>query len=182
MHSAGEGTQESDITELIGEHWGALGIKLHTKPSQREVFRERVFSGEAMMAMFNGIDNGSADRGHEPREFAPTDQTQYQWPKWGQHFETNQKAGEPPELEEAGKLLDLYFQWTRAESREDREEIWHQILSIYSDEVFSIGLLCGVPQPVVVNNRLQNVPEQGIYAWAPTSFFGIYRPDTFWLK
>ncbi len=31
-----------------------------------------------------------------------------------------------------------------------------------------------------VNNRLRNVPAEGIYNWDPGAFFGIYRPDTFW--
>lgn len=180
LHTAGEGTEETDVLELIGESWQKLGIKLFTKPSQREVFRERVFSGNAMMALFNGIDNGLPTADMSPEEFAPTNQTQLQWPKWGQYFETNQKVGEAPDIEEASKLLELYFQWSESETQEDRESIWHEILSIYSDQVFSIGLICGVPQPVVVNNRLRNVPDKGVYSWAPTSFFGVYRPDTFW--
>ncbi len=182
LHTAGEGTQETDILELIGESWAKLGIKLFTRPSQREVFRERVFSGEAMMAMFNGIDNGMPTADMSPGEFAPTAQTQYQWPVWGQYHETNQKVGEPPELETARDLLDLYKLWSLSGNRDERAEIWHQMLSIYSDEVFSIGLVCGVPQPIVVNTRLMNVPEQGTYSWEPTSFFGIYRPDTFWFQ
>ncbi len=182
LHTAGEGTEETDILELIGESWGQLGIRLHVKPSQREVFRERVFSGEAMMAMFNGIDNGLPTADMSPEEFAPTDQTQLQWPKWGQYFETNKKVGEAPDIEEAKKLLELYYQWSKTESREDRADIWRQMLDIYSEEVFSIGLICGVPQPIVVNNRLKNVPDDGFYSWTPTAFFGVYRPDTFWFK
>ncbi|MGI9316560.1 MAG: ABC transporter substrate-binding protein [bacterium] len=180
LHTAGEGTEETDVLELIGESWRKLGIMLFTKPSQREVFRERVFSGNAMMAMFNGIDNGLPTADMSPEEFAPTNQTQLQWPKWGQHFETNRKVGEEPDIAEAQKLLNLYFNWSKSETKEDREAIWHQMLKIYSEEVFSIGLICGVPQPVVVNNRLRNVPEKGVYSWAPTAFFGVYRPDTFW--
>lgn len=182
LHTAGEGSEETDILELIGESWLQLGIKLYTRPSQREVFRERVFSGDAMMAMFNGIDNGMPTADMSPEEFAPTDQTQYQWPKWGQYFDTHQQVGEPPDIPEAKQLLELYFDWSAAVAREDREAIWHRILDIYSNEVFSIGLICGVPQPVVVNNRLRNVPAQAIYAWAPTAFFGVYRPDTFWFE
>ena len=182
LHTAGEGTQETDILELIGESWLGIGIKLHTKPSQREVFRERVFSGGAMMAMFNGIDNGLPTADMSPGEFAPTSQTQYQWPKWGQYFETNQSTGEPPDIAEAGELLALFHRWGRSGNRREREEIWHRMLDIYSDEVFSIGLIRGVPQPVVVSNALMNVPETGIYSWMPTAFFGVYRPDTFWFQ
>jgi len=182
LQTAGEGTEETDVLELVGENWRDLGILLFVKPSQREVFRERVFSGDAMMALFNGIDNGMPTADMSPGEFAPTDQTQLQWPKWGQYFETNKKAGEAPDIDEAQQLLDLYFKWSKSEAKEDRETIWHQMLKIYSEEVFSIGLICGVPQPIVVNNQLNNVPEQGTYSWAPSAFFGIYRPDTFWFR
>ena len=44
-----------------------------------------------------------------------------------------------------------------------------------------IGIVCGAQQPVVINNALRNVPEEGIYNWEPGSYFGLYRPDTFWL-
>ncbi len=42
--------------------------------------------------------------------------------------------------------------------------------------------MSGVEQLVVVNDRLQNVPEHGIYNFDPGSYFGIYKPDTFWLS
>jgi len=54
------------------------------------------------------------------------------------------------------------------------------MLQIWADEVFSIGTVAGVLQPVVVNAKLRNVPEQGIYNWDPGAFFGIYKPDGFW--
>ncbi len=49
-----------------------------------------------------------------------------------------------------------------------------------AENVFTIGLIRGVLQPVVVNNRLRNVPEKGVYNWNPGAHFGIYKPDTFW--
>ena len=32
----------------------------------------------------------------------------------------------------------------------------------------------------MVNAKLRNVPEEGIYNWDPGAFFGIYKPDSFW--
>ncbi len=43
-----------------------------------------------------------------------------------------------------------------------------------------LGLVSGVPQPVVVNNRLRNVPREGVYNWDPGAQFGMQRPETFW--
>ena len=35
------------------------------------------------------------------------------------------------------------------------------MLQIWADQVFSIGTVAGVLQPVVVNAKLRNVPEEG---------------------
>ncbi len=45
--------------------------------------------------------------------------------------------------------------------------------------MFTIGLIGGVPQPVVVNKKLKNVPDKGLYGWSSTAYFGIYKPDSF---
>ena len=182
LQTAGESTEETDILELVGESWRKVGVMLHTKPSQREVFRERVFSGDAMMAMFNGIDNGTPTANMSPEHFAPTHQNQLQWPKWGQYAESNGGVGEAPDIPEAQRLLALYDQWSQSTNQDEREEIWHEVLDIHSQQVFSIGLVCGVPQPIVVNNQLQNVPESVSWGWEPTAYFGVYKPDTFWFQ
>ncbi len=52
--------------------------------------------------------------------------------------------------------------------------------SYVAELVFTIGIVNSTLQPVVINNRLRNVPAEGIYAWNPGAYFGIYKPDTFW--
>ena len=146
------------------------------------MFRERVFAGEAMMAMWGGIDNGLPTEDMSPEEFAPTSQTQLQWPKWGQYFESSQKVGEAPDLPAAAELLNLYHRWSESADATERKSIWQKMLGIHAEEVFSIGLVCGVPQPMVVHNRLRNVPKSGIWGWQPTAYFGVYKPDIFWFE
>jgi peptide/nickel transport system substrate-binding protein len=115
-----------------------------------------------------------------PAEFAPTSQEQLEWPKWGDYAETSGKSGEPPDVPAAEQLYQLYTDWLGATKAEDQERIWHDMLKIWSDQVFSIGLIAGVLQPVVVNDRLRNVPTEGMYNWDPGAHFGIYKPDGFW--
>ncbi len=182
IHTAGESTEETDILELLHDSWLQLGIKIYTKPSQREVFRERVFSGEAMMSIWSGLENGIPTADMSPHELAPTSQDQYQWPKWGQFFETKGERGEPPDLAEAKKLFELNEQWRQATSSAEQEQIWQQMLETYCEQVYSIGIINSVPQPIVVNRALRNVPQDAIYAWSPTSYFGVYRPDIFWFE
>ena len=180
IHSAGESTEETDILELIHDSWLKLGIKIYSKPSQRQVFRERIFSGEAMMSIWSGIENGLPTADMSPAELAPTRQDQYQWPKWGQYFETKGETGEAPDMKDVQELFELNQSWRRSIDLSEREQIWRKMLKNFCDQVYSIGIVNFVPQPIVINRLLRNVPEKAIYAWSPTSYFGVYHPDIFW--
>jgi peptide/nickel transport system substrate-binding protein len=182
VETAGESTEQTDVLELIREMWREIGIKLYSKPSQREVFRNRIFSGEALMSVWEGFENGIPTPDTNPEELAPTSQQQLEWPKFGQYNETSGKSGEAPDIPAAVELLKLLAAWNAATTREAREAAWHRMLEIHAEQQFSIGVVSGVPQPVVVRNNVQGVPEKGIYNWDPGAFFGIYRPDTFWLR
>lgn len=182
VETAGESSEQSDVLELVHDSWKSAGIKLFTRPSQREVLRNRIFAGETMVSVWSGHENGIPTADTAPDEFAPTSQQQLQWPKWGQYYQTNGQAGEPIDIEAARRLMELRNAWVFAPSIEEKEKLWRQMLELYTDNVFSIGLISGVLQPVVTSNRLRNVPEKGIYNWSPGAHFGIYRPDTFWFK
>jgi peptide/nickel transport system substrate-binding protein len=182
VETAGEGTEQADILELIRETWREVGIKLFTKPSQRENFRKRIFSGETVMSVWGGFENGIPTAEMSPEMLAPTSQQQLQWPKFGQYLETGGKSGEPVDIPEAKELAQLLQAWYRTAEPAERERIWHRMLQIHAEQQFTIGVISGVPQPVVARQSLRNVPERGVYNWNPGAFFGMYRPDTFWFK
>ena len=182
VETAGESSEQADVLELIRETWKDAGIKLFTKPSQREVLRNRVFSGEALMSVWTGLENGLATADMSPDDLAPTSQQQLQWPKFGQFHETSGKSGQTPDIPEVIELAKQNAAWRAATSSAEREKAWQQMLSIHAEQQFVIGVISGVPQPVLVRTNLMNVPEKGFYNWDPGAFFGIYRPDTFWIK
>ncbi len=182
VETAGEDTEQTDVLELVRDSWLQLGIKVFSKPLQREVLRNRIFAGTTIMSVWFGLENGIPTPDSSPQELAPTDQQHLQWPKWGQYYQTNGSAGEAIDMALPRRLASLNEAWIVAENSETRAEIWHEMLEIYTNNVYSIGLVSGVRQPVVVNNRLRNVPTEGIYNWDPGAHFGIYRPDTFWLE
>ena len=180
VEDSGEWPGTSDVLELIRDSWRHIGIRLFAKPLQLTLFRRRVFSGETLMSIDKGIENGLANALSSPWEFAPTSQQQLEWPKWGQYYETKGAGGEAPDLPSAVRLRELYETWLGATSRPTQTQAWRDILQVWADEVFSIGTVGGVLQPVVVSNNLRGIPEEGIYNWEPGAFFGIYKPDHFW--
>jgi peptide/nickel transport system substrate-binding protein len=180
MDTAGESTEETDVLQLVGETWQHIGVKLYPRPSQREVFRNRIFSGEAVMSTWNGVENAAPTAETSPREFVPHEQHQLQWPMFGQYYETAGQAGEEPDMPGVQRLRELADAWHRTVDKDERARIWGEILSIHAEETYTIGVVSDVPQPVVVNDHLRNVPQEGIYNWDPGAYFGVYKPDTFW--
>ncbi len=180
VETAGEDTEQTDVLQLIHDTWLEAGVKLFIKPSQREYFRNRVFSGKSVMTIWAGVENGLATAAMSPEEFVPISQLHLQWPKWGQYVETGGKSGEAVDDPAALELTRLNDEWRLAADDAARTRVWKRILEIHAEQEFTIGLVANVRQPVVVSRRLKNVPEVGIYNWEPGSFFGIYRPDAFW--
>ena len=180
VETAGEEPSQLAILHLITDTWREAGLRLFAKSEQREVLRNRVFAGKTLLSVWYGLENALAKPSTPPNELAPTSQQQLCWPMWGRHFESSGRAGEPIDDPAAAELLRLYETWIGSTSGAEMAEIWRRILTIRMDNVFSIGTVRKVPQPVVVNDRLRNVPTEGIYNWEPGAFFGVYRPDTFW--
>ncbi len=181
VETAGESTEQTDVLELVADTWAQIGVELLIRPSQREIFRRRVFSGEAVMSVPEGSGEfGLPTPDMSPSWLAPVSEDQLQWHEWGLHFETKGARGQAPALPAARRLVELYRRWLVSADRAERARIWGEMLDINAEEVFTIGILGGALQPVVVKNGLRGVPEKGIYAWDPGAHFGVHGPDTFY--
>lgn len=182
VETSGEDPQQVDILELIAETWREVGIKLFIKPSQRDTFRNRVYSGQAQIAAWTGIQAGLATPEMSPEELAPTTQEGLQWPQWGLYYESSGQLGTAPDMEIPARLVDMVRAWNLSTDLDEKRRIWREMLEINADQVFSIGVITSVPQPVVVRQGLRNVPENGVYHWDPGAYFGLYHPDSFWYE
>lgn len=182
VETPGESTLDTDVLELITDHWRKVGIALYTRVSQRDIFRSRAMGGRILMSLWYGLDNGVPTADMNPGELAPTMDDQMQWPLWGMYYLSRETQGAAPDLPEAAELVKLLREWKTAASSFERAEIWHQMLATYTDQVFSIGLINATFQPIVHSARMQNVPEKALYGFDPTCYLGVYMPDTFWMK
>ncbi len=181
IETAGESQTQVDALELVGETWRDLGVKLFVKPSQRDILRERAVTGDLVMSVWWGMENGIPTSEMPPAvDLAPIQAEALSWHAWGDYYETSGAGGEAPDWEPAKRLVDLYKAWLVSKSPEQREDIWREILDIHTEETIRIGLVSEVRQPVVING-VENVPLEGIYGWDPGAHFGIHRMDEFWL-
>jgi len=180
VETAGEAKEETDVLQLIAQHYKAIGIKLVVKPSDRTIMRNRAYAGEAVMTARSGWDTGIPTPDTSPDELAPTRQDNLIWPKWGQYYETNGKVGEAADMPAAQELLKLDAAWSAAKTSAERKAAWDKMLAIHTEQQFIIGTVAGVMQPIAVRNTLKNVPEKGVFSWDPGAQFGMYRMDEFW--
>ena len=96
--------------------------------------------------------------------------------------ESKGKQGEKCDLQDACQLVDLVHDWAKSPDEAGRRAAWDKILQINMEEVFTIGTVNGILQPIVVSPKLHNVPKEGYWAWDPGGYIGLYKPDTFWLS
>ncbi len=179
VETAGERQEVENALQIVTDTWREIGIKLIMRPLDRDILRNRIYSGNTMAAVWYGWDNGLPQSTTSPAYLAPTDQVFFAWPKWGQFYQTGGKSGEPPDLAPAERLMELNHDWNMATDDATRTAIWDEMLSIHADQLYGIGILNEAPQPVVVNNTLKNVPETAIWAWDPGAHFGVHRMDEF---
>lgn len=180
VETAGESALQTDVLGLIADHWARVGVRLLIRTSQRDIFRSRVLSGDIVMSVWDGLDNGVPIADMSPAALAPTSDDQYQWPLWGRHFLSGGSLGMPPDLPEAAELVALYRDWRRSVTAAERRAIWDRMLAIRADQVFTIGTVNQSLQPVVRARTLRNLPDRGLYGFHPTSYLGAYMMDTFW--
>jgi peptide/nickel transport system substrate-binding protein len=179
IETAGERQEVGNALAIVTDTWRDLGIKLVLRPLDRDILRNRVYAGISMAAVWYGWDNGLPQPFTPPEYLAPMHQDFFAWPKWGQYMQTHGAAGEPIDMPEPKRLMDLWHAWEKTLDPNERGEIWREMLAIHADQQFGIGILAEAPQPIVVADTLRNVPELGNWAWEPGAHFGIHRTDEF---
>lgn len=180
VETSGERQEVENALQIITDTWRDIGVKLIVRPLDRDIMRNRIGAGACMAATWFGWDNGIPQPYTSPAYLAPRQQEFFAWPKWGQYYQTRGEAGEKPDMPAALSLMNLATEWDYAKTDQDRSRIWRDMLKIHADQVYGIGIIAEAPQPIVVSDRLRNVPEKAVWSWEPGAHFGIHRIDEFY--
>lgn len=180
VETDGEGGLVVDGLTLVAEFWREVGVKLFVKPQDRTILRNRAYSGLTVMVAAQGFDLAMPTAEMPPTELAPVRQDNYSWPKWGQYAETKGKNGEPCDIPEARRLMELNEAWMGTADDGEQARLWREMLLNHAENQWTIGTVSGALQPVVVRGGLGNVPVRVPYSWQPTAMLGIYRIDEFY--
>src|SRR5512133_901981 len=171
------------IHELVKGYWEAVGVKVDLKEESTEAFRQHSLTND--LDLYNWKNDGTAG----PALIASSDRF---WPfqgglvrltgtEWMSWWDTNGKQGsEPPDW--AKQLRDLAGQWSGKEpGSQEWSDLGHQLVQIYLENMPAIGTVANVPAPVIIHNRLGNVPTWKVQVY-DYYFHYPYRVDQFYIK
>lgn len=171
------GATTNDVMELIAKYWEKLGIKVALKLIDRSLWNTRMNANQLEASAW------CLDKSMNPL----LNITWYvlvsaqQWaPAWGTWIATGGKSGiEPPE--DIKKISALWEKAKVTTNRVLRDRYIKEIFNIHKKNIWMIGTVGELPQPVIVKNNFRNVPERVI---SDDSLFtpANAHPEQFFIK
>ena len=180
-----------EVNELVSDYWNEIGVRTEFEMVSRELYTSQTSETEHDIAVWH------ADRMEELRAYLPglapihlSGNLQYgnEWARWKNYQEwlDRDKTGEEPASEGVEPpeyikdYMDLVDSWYTAQTDEEYLQIAEEIFDFHSENLFVIGTVAKALRPVIINNRVNNVPEQLPFSDG-TSFMRIARPDQWYI-
>lgn len=169
------------VCELVKEYWEKVGVKVALNPEERSLYVTRGNAG------LHDVGVWSPNRMLELRCFIPgmtTWRPNYYpigWAvKWGLWWETGGKSGEEPDSETKAffKALDSwYLSVTDKEYIKRAQTAW----DFQARNLYLIGTVGMVQCPVIISNKLRNVPEKVLWG-DDLSWWDVTKPEQWFFK
>lgn len=171
------------VTELIKEYWEAVGVKTEIKEVSTEAFRARTLTNDQDVALWMNAGTALPSlvanqvRLYPPFAIGLHSFTGIPWMDW---WNSNGTEGEEPP-DEMKALREMAIEFGNLEAgTEEWMELGAEIVEIHLENMFAIGTVGNVPTPLIVSNRLGNVPEWG-FAHSDYYFMYPFRVDQFYI-
>ena len=182
VEHASEETEDADALQLIAEYWKKIGIKMLTKPQTAREFPAAHLLGRGDHDRLRRRRDRRADAQHQPQgvradhagrpAMVPLGHVRRVQGQAGREVRHGRRPASCSTTSRSGRPRPTTPSAARPGTRS---------CSANADEVFSIGTVNGIRQPIVVGPKVRNVPKEGYYAWDPGGYIGLYQPDTFWM-
>ena len=169
------------VHELTGRYWEEVGVQVLLKEVSSDLYRADTSGNKHDVATWRNFGNAvsiNTDVMVPPFGDYMDNRTGAVWNLWVQ---TDGAEGiEPPE--DVKKLYDLAAEWkTYPLGSAENSRVGAEIIQIFADNFFEMGLIGAVPSPVIISNRIGNFGEftakSGSYHWAYP-----YRPTQWFIK
>lgn len=171
-----EGGFRPETTELVADHWAALGILLSWRVTDNELVYTRLMGNMFDVAIYPD------DVATDPNVIR-SEAYRVQWwaPSWWKWLSSNGRNGEePPE-----DVKQLWQDWVRLRQTPDdgeRIRLGKKILRQQAENLYAIGAIGGTMNLVLVTDRMKNVPGDGALIGSPWLVTALHHPEQFFLS
>ena len=176
-------TPKTRVSEIVAEHWKAIGVQAILKEQGRQLVNERVGANEIHFSLAHGF--SSNDLHFEAgimQWFVPyavnwASPWAVEWARW---YQTSGAEGEEPPA--AIKQLQQWReQLLTAVGDSERLAIGKKILSSQAENLWTIGTVRMIPQPIVLKNEVGNFPDRGLWGYSVIWTWPAH-PEQFYLR
>ncbi|ACK42975.1 MAG: ABC transporter substrate-binding protein [Dictyoglomus turgidum] len=150
------GSANMSTMELIKSYWEKIGIKTIIKQVDRSLYTTQCNSGDIEIGVWvmDRMSNVAISAGRLLGTW-----TDGPWaPLYARWYWTKGQEGEEP-TGDIKKIYDLWDEFNRTVDARKRDTIIRQIIALHRKNIWIIGTVGGIPQLVIVNNKLRNVPD-----------------------
>jgi peptide/nickel transport system substrate-binding protein len=164
-------TTYTPLAELLVDMWGDIGLEVSHRLVSDDILDPRVQANEVEFGMWHGDKSSDVLFPIVPMWWVPYEVGwERQWGiEWARWFQTGGEEGqEPPE-----EIKQVYDNWQQLQSTLDEDEfirLGKAILQSQAENLWTIGTIGEVPEPMIVGDNLKNYPEKGYtgYDWLGT--------------
>ena len=174
-------TPKQITLDLVTAYWREVGVNVNLKQISGSLQGIRAKAGLMDMTIWHADRNADILFPIEPYWYVPVNGgwEQSQWSSWARWYFTDGTRGEEP-AEEIKQLLSWWERLRRATEEKERIEMGKKILLSQAQNLWAIGVIGLGPHPIIVSDRLRNVPRQGYWGW-DSRWSWPYYPETWYL-
>ena len=175
-------TPKQVTLDLVTAHWREVGVNVNLKQISGSLQRIRARAGLMDMTIWHADRNADILFPIEPYWYVPTNGgwEQSQWSKWTRWYFSDGALGwEPPA--QIKELIGWWETLRRTTDEDERIAMGKNILRSQAENLWALGVIGLGPHPVVVSDKLHNVPLQGYWGW-DSRWTWPYYPETWYLE
>ena len=178
LHSRiGEQATLDEIT-LVVTYWNAIGLNVREDGVERSLYEERVDNNQVDIG-FWGLDRSLFIEA-DPQAYIGGSGQQSYAVRYRQWYLGDENGVEPPEDHPIRRLRALWDQISTEPDEATRAELMKELINVHKEAPLAIGTVGEPPAPVIVSNRMHNVPN-GIVSDTTLRNVRVANPEQFYL-
>ncbi len=170
------------MAELVRDDWAEVGLEaiVENLGEQGGLFSQRLATNDLQIPTWH-LDRNALFGRSLGSNYA-VDQTSFWTGTWKDWFRTNGEEGvEPPE--EIKRQREIFEQYKlTAVGTEDFDRLGAEYYEYFTSEIPMIGTIGFTPRPVIISNRLHNVPLEGAAWISDNNFYAPFMPSQWFIE